>query len=429
LRRLLIASYHFPPGSAVGGRRPARLARLLPDFGYQCDVICASPENAAEPSDPSQMSLVPDGVRVHRIDTPFTFGRNPGKPPTRGFASLAWWRARSYAEWLFIVHDWSWNWGVAAAKALTTDPEFAHTYDAMVVDAPPRPAVVPFMRWARARNIPALLDLRDKWAWHVETRPGPFDLRPTERRRRWGMPLREEAITTAAHVVLTSPQMADLMRGHFPGLPPAHFSSIPNAFMDVDRAPADPGERRNGHLRIVYTGSLAYGRLGQAEALLRGMAELRRRGGPEVDLIIAAPGGDSLDITARDEGLRGNLELLGWISRDDAIRVQRQADALLLLQPAEVQVAIPAKLFEYMERRRNILGLVGSSPGAQIIEEYALGVVSAGDDPHSIADALQRLARSVEERRFLPEPPASYSERATVAEFAQRLDTMLARPG
>ncbi len=401
---------------------------MLPEFGYDCDVICASAENAAEPADPSQLSLIPDGLHVRRIDTPFVFGRNPGVPPGGGVSQRLWWKARAYAEWLAIAHDWSWNWGVAAARALDAGPASEQNYDALVVDAPPRPAAVPLMRWARRRSIPVLLDLRDVWAWDDEARPALFDLRPASRRLRWELPLREEAIMGAAHVVLTTPTTAAFMSGEFPTLPTSHFSSIPNGFMQVDEVCDGSENEWSGTLRIAYTGSLAYGRIDQAVALVKGMAELRRRGGPMVELIIAGDEGETLLDTARAVGLEDHVEARGRISRDAAIQMQREADVLLLLQPSllATREAIPAKLFEYMERRLHIFGLVGSSPGARIIEEHGLGVVSA-EDPQSIAGALEKLAAAVAQRRFLPPPPEVYSERATVSEFAERLDRILAR--
>ena len=218
------------------------------------------------------------------------------------------------------------------------------------------------------------------------------------------------------------------MRGRFPDLPATHFSCIPNAFQDVDSTPAGSGEQTRGRLRVAYTGSLAYGRLDQTAGLIRGMAEAKRRGGPDVELVVAGAGGDSLLDTALAEGLEGNVTVLGQVSRDESVRIQREADALLLLQPRQMgaREAIPAKLFEYMERRRNVLGLVGASPGARIIEENGLGVVSLQEDPRSIAESLTALARCVADRPFLPPPPDAYSERATVTEFAERLDRILA---
>jgi len=365
---------------------------------------------------------------VRRVETPFVFGRNPShQPPTDRIGRL-WWKVRTYAEWFLVAHDWSWNWGVAAAKVLEALPDSEQSYDALVLDAPPRPATVPIVRWAKRRGIPILLDLRDAWAWDEEVMPARFDLRPKSRRLRWELPLREEAVTGAKHVVLTSPDLVRLMRERFPALPPAHFSSIPNAFMAVDTEAVDTDRDKSGQLRIAYTGSLAYGRLHQTMRVVRAMAETRRRGGPDFRLVVAGSEGESLLETAAEEGIADHVEVLGWISREDAIRVQREADVLLLLQPPQMgaREAIPAKLFEYMERRRNILGLVGASPSARIIREHGLGVAAIDEHPESLVAALLEVAERATEHPFLPAPPDVYSERATVEEFAQRLDRVLA---
>ncbi len=39
MSRVLLISYHFPPEPAAGSRRPAFLAKYLPEFGWEVTVL------------------------------------------------------------------------------------------------------------------------------------------------------------------------------------------------------------------------------------------------------------------------------------------------------------------------------------------------------------------------------------------------------
>ena len=151
-----------------------------------------------------------------------------------------------------------------------------------------------------------------------------------------------------------------------------------------------------------------------------------------MELVIAGDPGDSLLQAAEAEGVTDQVRILEWMERDQAIVLQREADALLLLQPLDrlvTRCAIPAKLFDYMARRRNILAMVGDGPSASIIRKHGLGVVTSDETPSSTAESLRELAIRVKENPFLPNPPESFSEGHKVEEFAQVLKKVLSHKG
>lgn len=394
-------------------------------------MVCASLTRASGREDRSRADLVPGSANVRRVETRWVLSRDPHTPPINGPSiSGAWWKARAYAEWLFLTRDWSWHWGEAALReaASTTGPG---DYDVLVLDGPPFPPVVPFVRWAIEEGVPIVLDLRDVWGWEDESFPAWSFLSPRLRRRRWNVLLRDEAVRSAAHVVLTSHEMVEVMLERYPDLPSRSFSCVHNAYESVDAVPeGGSGSSVLDRLRVVYTGSLAYGRLTQAVNLLRGMEEYGRRGIGNVELVLAGKGAEKVVTASASQGLSNLVESLGWLDRDEAVRVQQEAGALLLLQPSTdlgTRVAIPAKLFEYMARRRPILGMVGTGVAGRIIREHDLGVVVDHEDPGSLADALVSLSRRIAREPHLPPPPDEFAERSTVARFAHILDEVLAR--
>src|SRR2546427_11220283 len=70
-RRLLRVSYHFPPGTAVGGLRWQKLARYAAERGWGLDVVSLDPADLPEQErDVERLKDLPDGVRVYGVPAP-----------------------------------------------------------------------------------------------------------------------------------------------------------------------------------------------------------------------------------------------------------------------------------------------------------------------------------------------------------------------
>ncbi len=426
-RRVLLVSYHFPPSPAMGAQRAERLARLLPEFGYEVSVICASLTTEQPPTNPAPDGPGRDGYSVRREPTPFVLGRDPGNPPpAEAVLATAWWKLRAYAEHLFMTSDWSWNWAKAACRAMR--PYIMRSgFEAMILDAPPNPSLVPFVRLAQSNNIPVVLDFRDLWEASPDPIPWWKRVSPSLRRTEWERRLRREVVLSADHVILNTVPMMLAMQEAFPMLPGSTFSAITNAFGQVDDVTDLSLSRASGEsLRMAYTGSLDYGRDHQVGNLIRAMGEASGEGGSNVQLIIAGNSGESLRSLSTREGVGNRVQFLGWISKEDAITLQRESEILVLLQPDRcADVAVPGKLYEYMARRRNVFAMVGNGPAADLIREHELGVVVKGESPQDIKAALASISEQVRIRPFLPPPPEGFSERNTVCEFAEVLDRVV----
>jgi hypothetical protein len=63
-RKILIVTYHFPPSPAVGGIRPAKFAKYLPEFGWTPFVLTIREESVKNP-DPKRLTELA-GTRIAR---------------------------------------------------------------------------------------------------------------------------------------------------------------------------------------------------------------------------------------------------------------------------------------------------------------------------------------------------------------------------
>jgi hypothetical protein len=233
------------------------------------------------------------------------------------------------------------------------------------------------------------------------------------------------------HIVVNSPETVELVREAFTDISEDRISAITNAYLEVDDpapAPAEgPGPDKRP-LRISHTGILAYGRDALAIDLIRGIGALRRRGGAGIELVLTGQDVPAVTDAAQREGVSDQVRVLGWVDRERNLEIQRDSDALLLLQPAQyAEAAIPGKLFEYMGRRRPILAFMPDGSAPRIIREHGLGRVISSSDPGTIAEELGAFLAEVRDRPILPAPPATFSEESTVSDFAAVLNGILER--
>ena len=92
------------------------------------------------------------------------------------------------------------------------------------------------------------------------------------------------------------------------------------------------------------------------------------------------------------------------MTRDESLRIQRGADALLLVTGHNRSEAT-GKLFEYLASGRPILALAEGNEAARIVRETGTGVAVGGADPAGLRAALAALADGALERAYAPTRP------------------------
>lgn len=186
-------------------------------------------------------------------------------------------------------------------------------------------------------------------------------------------------------------------------------SVLPNGYLrrsekNLRREPL----REGAPLRIVYTGSL-YPDRSDLSMLFKAMSALERD--VDVELHYAGNAGDNLLALARQAGVDDRVVNHGMLPREDALKLQEEADVLLVLSwnDKDSQGILTGKFAEYLPLRIPIVSLVsGDVAGAELTEliekmnvgaafEYARGT----EEQSRLTDFLRRVS---EERAQSPSP-------------------------
>jgi hypothetical protein len=98
---------------------------------------------------------------------------------------------------------------------------------------------------------------------------------------------------------------------------------------------------------------------------------------------------------AADFGVADRVRHLAGLSRVDSLRLQREADALLLVDWNDPSAGvIPSKIFEYMQATAPILAVGGAPHSAvgELLRKTGRGI-HLGSDKSAIAAFLRKLGR------------------------------------
>jgi glycosyltransferase involved in cell wall biosynthesis len=305
----------------------------------------------------------------------------------------------------------------AARRLHRQDP-----FDCVITTSPPE-SIHAVGRSLRRLGLPWVADIRD--AWTFESLRPRF---PTGAQRRLDAHLERRWLRAADVVVCVSEPAARDLRGRKVADPLV----VPNGWDPEERAPEPPpsSERLDPQrVSLVYTGRFgSYGR--DPRPLVEGFERLSRENSASaarLELVVAGPLSEAEAKLFATDVSPARIVVAGSLPRPEALALQGEADALLLLaQPTRSQL-LNLKLFEYMASGRPILALAAGTEAGRIVSELG-GEVTRADDPQAIAAALGRLVEAP------PAPPpaealAPYTYPAPAEGMADAIERAIAAAG
>lgn len=403
--RILIVSPYFPPQPAVAALRVHAFARDWAQAGHEVTVLTTEKR-----ADQRGMDRMCEGIDV--VEIPFRVPRllerlraehkssatdadatSAAPAPTDAAPAKQLSRFRRLRERTGIfasvrmpdLTDWWVKPAVRWAKARAARDGI---WDVMVSSSGPYTAHLVARALRRGEYARAwAADFRDLWTDnHHFHGLFPFTL------REWW--LERDCLARMDLVVTVSEGLARSLRAKT--IRPVRL--VPNGFdpddhASLDSAPAFPDD---GITRLVYTGTL-YPKQQDPAPLLRAMKRLRDESpehGARLRLVVAGADTAPWRERARAAGAGEMLDDRGLLPRADALRLQRDASALLLIDwPDSDQGVLTGKLFEYLHASAPIL-LVNAqpeSPLAEYVREANRGHVIPHGDDEALMGVLQRL--------------------------------------
>lgn len=362
-------------------QRTLRFARHLPKFGWEPIVLSIHP-SAYEETGEGGGNEVPPHLTVYRA-----FGINAA---TR----LSFFGR--YPQFLALPDRWaSWRYW-AVPKAL--DIIRRHRIDAIWTTFPIATAHRIGLEVARRSRLPWIAEFRDPmWQsdWPQEAAANANWLR-----------LEEEILRAVDCAVFTAPGAARLYSERYPHLKSSRLAVIENGYDEETFARAESSlprdeaaQRTSRPLTLLHSG-IIYRSERDPTHFFGALAALKQRGwisATTLQILLRASGQES-DYLAdlRRAGLEDIVRLEPAVDYLQALREMLSVDGLLLLQAANCNAQIPAKLYEYLRARRPILALTdpdGDTAGT--LRALRTGYVARLDSTEEIQCALMQFLTDV----------------------------------
>jgi glycosyltransferase involved in cell wall biosynthesis len=297
--------------------------------------------------------------------------------------------------------------------------------DCVITNGPPHSTHL--LGLALGRRRPAwIVDLEDGWRFE-SLRDGW----PTAVQDRLDAALERRVLNAADAVAgISEPMAADAVQ-RFGKV----AAAIPNGWdPELERAVADatPIAREPGEFWLVHTGSLTHGPRRDPTPLFAALDRLLATdadAAARLRLVLAgrltAP--EAAALAALPPHVRAAVRHVGELPRADAIRLQRDADALLLLASHHHRSLVTGKAFEYLAAGRPIVALAADNEAARLIEDTGTGALAPPEDPDAIARLLRRALDGELAAAYAPRGLDRYRFPAPAREMAELVEAALAR--
>jgi glycosyltransferase involved in cell wall biosynthesis len=408
--KVLLVTMYFPPAGGGGVQRPLKLATHLPELGIETHVLA--------PDDPKWIHRdehlpMPTLAWVHRARFVGPRGRRPAEElhGTTGLERYS--RQLQLFGRRLLVPDEGVPWNLTAIPAAIRLVR-QEGIDVVITTSPPGSVHLVGAAVKRATSAHWVADLRDSLVAH----PHRDAQRALVRVKEQGQHAIARLVTSQADAIVTvSDAIAEEMRARNQH---ARVVTIANG-SDFDDFDGLAYQSSSSRFRITHTGSF-FGKRDPRPFL----TALSR-----VDGVVARFVGDFRSADREwSAKILDRMELIPYAPHRQALELQRESEALLLLIPdagGRGRGVLSGKVFEYLAAERPILAVVPpEGAAAELLRATGAGVVVAPDDVDGIERELTALrdrwrAGALEPVTLSDEWRAKVSRRARVQELADLL--------
>lgn len=366
MKRALIITYYWPPAGGPGVQRWLKFVAYFKEFGIEPVVFI--PDNPHYPlQDKSILSEIPEGIEIIRfpIKEPYGLAKVFSKKKTNQVSSgIITNKKQSFVErmllWIrgnFFIPDARIGWVKPSVAFLNTYLS-ENKVDVVITSGPPHSLHLIGMALKEKLGVKWLADFRDPWTTiHYHN-----SLRLNNSSKKKHLELESKVLKNADLVVVTSNNTK------------LEFQEITNTPIEVITNGYDISEKINrvpdDSFSLVHIGSLLSDR--NPEVLWKVLSELSFEDpsfAKDLNIKLAGVLSDDILSSIQKAGLKENCDVLGYVSHQEAIQLQNNAQILLLVEMdrLETKAIIPGKLFEYLAAKRPILAMGPSGSDVEII--------------------------------------------------------------
>jgi glycosyltransferase involved in cell wall biosynthesis len=376
VRSILLVAQYSPPSFVVAARRVSGMTRHLARLGHRLTILTSQVSGSGPIEGASKIVRTPD-----LLASPLNWRRSGAVSASIAAATSS---PPSRVESLVVPDVAVASWLPFALRAAVglDRPE------CVITTSPPQSAHLIGLRLAR-RGVPWIAEFRDGWRFE----PARDDW-PLAAQRALDDRLERAVVRRADALVAVTAPIADDLKQRYG----RRVELITNGFDpdDPDVAAGEDGAEAlldADRFSIVHTGSMGFTGA-TARPLVEALRQLRAES-PELaarlEVVFAGlVSTDEAELLESPE-LAGIVRCVGSLDRSSVLRLQRDADVLLVVTEGSRRRSVATgKLFEYLTADRPILVLGEDTEAARIVATTQRGAATSADDSRVISTDLRR---------------------------------------
>jgi len=423
MKKVLIITYYWPPAGGPGVQRWLKFVKYLRNF--KIEPIVYIPEKPNYPLlDASLEKDIPEGIQIlsHKISEPYKLANLLSSKKTKRISSgVIQTKNQSTLEklmlWVrgnFFIPDARKNWVIPSITFLSEVIE-KENIDTIITTGPPHSVHLIGHGLKAKFDMKWLADFRDPWTsigYHKK-------LKLTKSSQLKHKTLERQVLNNADEIIVTS----ETTKSEFREITQKPIRVITNGYDSSYQG----GSNLDESFTITHIGSLLTGR--NPKNLWKVLSEIARENAVfRADLqleFLGVVSQDVMDSLHRYE-LEPYVKLKGYVSHASAVRKQRSAQILLLVEidSEETKGIIPGKLFEYMSARRPILAVGPENwEVGQLIMETETGEIFDYKTHSQLKDVILKWFRAYQNGKLsvTPKNIEKYSRRSLTEELSKLL--------
>jgi len=402
-KSVLYIAFHYPPilGSS-GVLRSLAFTRHLADNNWHTVVVTASLVSYQSWS-PQQLTMLPRNVEVIRA-----FARNCSK----SFSIKG-----KYFSFMAQPDNWqSWIVGgaISGLRAIRKRKP-----SVIVSTYPIASAHIIAYLLHRVSGIPWVADFRDPMAQQ------DYPANSTTRKIfNW---IERKAVAHCHRIIVTTKGTQQLYRERFALANPKLFALIPNGYDALAFEGVTPMAQSGDKVVLLHSGVI-YPSERDPTSFFKALAQLKHSGvicSTTLEVRLRATGHDQLYLPMLKElNIDDIVHLQPIVPYQQALQEMLSVDGLLLMQAANCNLQVPAKLYEYIRANKPILGLMPATGDTGILlKTIPHSHIAPLDDSDVIMKRLvEFLELACQKKVLAPISAEQYSRQFQAKIFEQVLD-------
>lgn len=420
MKKVLIITYYWPPGSGAGVQRWLKFARYLPEYGWEPVILTVDPYYAAYPAlDNSLEKDIPEGIKVHRTratDWFRIYSRDKSSVPSAGFAKS---KGNSFKEKIlrfirgnFFIPDPRRGWNRYAYEKAIEIIESKKISHIITTSPPHSTQLIGLKLKKKFPEIKWIADLRDPWTDIYYYK----QFYPTYISKMLDRSFEIDVLKSADQIITVGKSLKDLFVSKVPEID-SKIEVITNGFDEDDFK--DAINVKPERFTISYIGTLSESY--PVEGLLSSFEKLKSEGKDFLFRLVGTVSSVQKEKILKKIDIE-RVQFIHYVDHNEAISFMMSSSVLLLIIPDHHsnRSILTGKLFEYLASGKPVLCL-GPADGdaAEIIAEAGVGKTFAYNDFNSIAAYLLELTNVIKN------PPDNKIKKFSRTELTRHLTSIL----